>query len=70
MWEQFTLICQLLECLLILHIPFTCFQLLQEHISKLKYPTKEDAKVAFLKSMQKWQTYGSVFFEVKVRELK
>ena len=45
------------------------FQLLQPGISKHKFPTKEDGKVAFLKHLQKWPTYGSVFFEVKVFQL-
>ncbi|XP_053403510.1 myosin-VIIa-like isoform X2 [Mercenaria mercenaria] len=43
---------------------------LHASISKLKFPTKEDGKVAFLKSLHKWPTYGSVFFEVKQRSTK
>ncbi|XP_060579063.1 unconventional myosin-VIIa-like isoform X3 [Ruditapes philippinarum] len=43
---------------------------LRASISKLKFPTKEDGKVAFLKGLMKWPTYGSVFFEVKQRSTK
>ncbi|XP_052216841.1 myosin-VIIa-like isoform X3 [Dreissena polymorpha] len=45
-------------------------KLLQANIAQLKFPTKEDAKVAFLKMLSKWQTYGSVFFEVRQRSTK
>lgn len=45
---------------------FLLLQELQKGIAKLKFPTKEDGKVAFLKALHKWPTYGSVFFEVKV----
>lgn len=45
-------------------------KVLQSSISKHKFPTKEDGKVAFLKVLQKRPTYGSVFFEVKQRSSK
>lgn len=35
--------------------------------SKQSGKTREDAKLSFLKIIYKWPTFGSAFFEVKVK---
>ena len=44
---------------------FPLQNLTQEH-RKNPGMTKDEAKVAFLKKMQSWPTFGSVFFEAQV----
>uniref|UniRef100_A0A8W8IV66 Myosin-VIIa n=2 Tax=Magallana gigas TaxID=29159 RepID=A0A8W8IV66_MAGGI len=45
-------------------------QLVKEEISRTKGTNSDKAKLAFLKIIHQWPTYGSVFFTVKQRSMK
>ena len=53
---------------ILLRLQFTSFlkSIMAEH-RKNPGMTKNEAKVAFLKKMQLWPTFGSVFFEAQVK---
>ena len=44
-----------------------CFQLIMKHYGQDMYMSEKDAKIKFLQLIYKWPTFGSAFFEVKVR---
>ena len=57
----------LLWCICVLLCTYVCiFQLIVASYNKQASMAIEEAKVAFLKAVYRWPTFGCAFFEVKV----